>query len=94
MTRSELISKLAHENPNLTVKDIEKVVHIVFDEMVNALSAGHRVEFRGFGTFSVRSRAAHMAKNPKTGKAVSVDARRTIHFKMGKELQGLLNPQK
>ncbi len=87
MTRSELISKLAHENPNLTVKDIEKVVHIVFDEMVNALSAGHRVEFRGFGTFSVRS-------HPKTGKAVSVDARRTIHFKMGKELQGLLNPQK
>jgi len=67
VTKSELISKIAQKNPNLTLKEVEKIVSVVFAEIVDALSAGHRVEFRGFGAFSVRSRAPRTAKNPKTG---------------------------
>ena len=94
MTKSELITKIAQKNPNLTLKEVEKIVSIVFSEIVSALSVGNRVEFRGFGAFSVRSRAPRTAKNPKTGKQVSIGERRIVHFKTGKELHHLLNPEK
>ncbi|MBR1915193.1 MAG: integration host factor subunit beta [Alphaproteobacteria bacterium] len=94
MTKSELISKIAQKNPNLTLKEVEKIVSVVFAEIVDALSAGHRVEFRGFGAFSVRSRAPRTAKNPKTGTQVQIGERHIVHFKTGKELHHLLNPEK
>lgn len=92
MTKSELIAKIAEKKPNLTLKDIEKIVNVVFDSMIKALSEGHRIEFRGFGAFSVRTRSPRIAKNPKTGKEIRVNTRRVVHFKTGKELHDLLNP--
>ena len=91
MTKSELITKIAEKNPNLTFREIEKIVNVVFDSIVHALAEGHRIEFRGFGAFSVRTRSPRIAKNPKTGEEIHVDTRRVIHFKTGKELHALLN---
>ena len=94
MTRSELIAKIASKNPNLTIKDVEKIVSVIFGSIVEALASGHRVEFRGFGSFSVRTRTPRIAKNPKTREKVSIGERRVTHFKMGRELQNMLNPKK
>lgn len=91
MTKSELIEKIAEKNPNLMLKDVEKIVQVVLDKIVNTLAAGDRIEFRGFGAFSIRKRAPRVAKNPRTGEKVSVDERNIIHFKTGKELHELLN---
>ena len=91
MTRSELIAKIALKNPNLTTKDVEKIVHVILQSMVDALADGKRIEFRGFGAFSVRTRTPRTAKNPKTLTLVQVDERRVVHFKTGRELHRLLN---
>ena len=72
MIKSELIAKLASENPHLTQRDVERVVGVIFDRMTEALAGGGRVELRGFGAFSVRSRPARTGRNPRTGAAVSV----------------------
>jgi len=94
VTRSEFIAKIAAKNPNLTVKDVETIVRVVFNTIIETLATGKRVEFRGFGSFSVRTRSARIAKNPKTREKVSVEERRVTHFKMGRELMGMLNPKK
>ena len=91
MTKSELIEKIASKNPHLMLKDVEKVVNVVFEKIISSLAAGNRVEFRGFGAFSVRSRSSRVAKNPRTGEAVSVEERNIPHFKTGKQLFELLN---
>jgi integration host factor subunit beta len=91
VTKSELIEKIAAKNPNLMQKDVEKIVNVVLNEIIKTLAAGDRVEFRGFGAFSVRTRAPRMAKNPRTGTKVAVDERHIAHFKTGKELHDLLN---
>ncbi len=91
MTKSELIEKIAAKNPHLLHKDVERIVAVFFDSIVNALANGDRVEFRGFGAFSVRTRAPRMAKNPRTGKPVKVEQRNIPHFKTGKQLFELLN---
>lgn len=91
MTKSELIEKIAAKNPNLMLKDVEKIVNVMLDTIISTLAAGNRVEFRGFGAFSVRQRAPRIAKNPRTGTKVSVQERRIAHFKTGKELHDLLN---
>ena len=91
MTKSELIEKIAAKNPHLTMKDIERIINVVFDSITDALSNGDRVEFRGFGAFSVRTRTSRMAKNPRTGAQVSVEERRIPHFKTGKQLFESLN---
>lgn len=91
MTRSELIAKIALKNPNLTTRDVEKIVQVIFQSMIEALSEGNRIEFRGFGAFSVRTRTPRMAKNPKTRKMIEVGERRVVHFKTGRELHRLLN---
>ena len=93
MKKSELIMKIARKNPNLTVKDVDNIVSVIFSEIINALSQGNRVEFRGFGSFCVRKREARIAKNPKTGKLVEISDRRVVHFKTGKELHAMLNPE-
>ncbi len=91
MIKSELIAKLSGENPHLTQKDIERVVGVILDQMIVALEKGGRVELRGFGAFSVRSRPARSGRNPRTGETVDVRAKHVPFFKSGKELRARLN---
>ena len=87
MLRSELIVKLAEENPDLRPEDLEKVVSVILDEIADALSRGDRVELRGFGAFSVRQRKARTGRNPRTGETVQVEAKSVPFFRPGKELR-------
>jgi integration host factor subunit beta len=91
MIKSELIAKLAGENPHLTRADVERVVNTVLDRMTEALEEGGRVELRGFGAFSVRERPARAGRNPRTGETVEVAAKAVPFFKSGKELRARLN---
>ena len=91
MTKSELIARLAARNPHLYQRDVERIVATVFDEISKALASGHRVELRGFGALSVRSRDARAGRNPRTGESVDVRAKHVPFFKSGKELRERLN---
>jgi len=91
MIRSELIQKLSDDNPHLYQRDVEKIVNTVFDEITNAMAAGHRVELRGFGAFSVKRRDGRTGRNPRTGEAVDVDEKHVPFFKTGKLLRDRLN---
>ena len=91
MIKSELIAKLASENPHLTQKDVERVISVILDEMIDALVGGGRVELRGFGAFAVRARPARAGRNPRTGATVQVRAKAVPFFKSGKELRERLN---
>ncbi len=91
MTKSELIQRLAERNPHLYLRDIEKIVETVFEEVTAALAKGDRVELRGFGAFSIKSREARTGRNPRTGETVKVDAKRLPFFKTGKALRERLN---
>lgn len=91
MTKSELIQRLADMNPHLYLRDVEKIVETVFDEISGALARGDRVELRGFGAFSVKHRDARTGRNPRTGETVKVDAKRLPFFKTGKALRERLN---
>jgi len=91
MIRSELIAKVAEENPDLQYKDAERIIATFFNEISNALSRGDRVELRGFGSFSVKKREARRARNPKSGESVDVPAKHVPYFKTGKELRDRLN---
>ena len=89
MTKSELIQVLAERNPHLYMRDVEKIVDTIFDEITAALVRGDRVELRGFGAFSVKERESRIGRNPRTGKEVRIPPGRTIRFKPGKELQNI-----
>ena len=91
MIKSELVQRIAEHNPHLYQRDVENIVNAILDEIVAALARGDRVELRGFGAFSVKSRGARTGRNPRTGTAVSVDAKRVPYFKTGKELRERLN---
>ena len=91
MTKSELIQRLADRNPHLYVRDVERIVNTIFDEITDALTAGDRVELRGFGAFSARQREERVGRNPRTGESVTVDAKQMPFFKCGKELRERLN---
>lgn len=91
MIRSELVQLLAKDNPELSAKEIEKIVTIFFDEISERLAEGGRVELRGFGAFSTRGRDARVGRNPRTGETVSVKAKRVPYFKPGKEMRQRLN---
>jgi integration host factor subunit beta len=91
MTKSELIARLAELNPSLYHRDLEHLVNTVFDTITEALENGDRVELRGFGAFSLRERKARVGRNPRTGEAVSVDAKTIPFFKMGKGMRERLN---
>jgi integration host factor subunit beta len=93
MIKSELIARLAAENPHLTQRDVERVVGVILERMINALERGGRVELRGFGAFSVRSRPARAGRNPRTGDPVDVRAKHVPFFKSGKELRTRLNAE-
>jgi len=91
MIRSELVQKLCEHNPSLSTPDVETIVTTFFDEISRRLAANGRVELRGFGAFSTRSRDARVGRNPRTGETVDVDAKRVPYFKPGKEMRVRLN---
>lgn len=91
MIRSELIQKVADENPHLYQRDVEKIVATIFDEITGALASGDRVELRGFGAFSVKQRDARLGRNPRTGEPVAVEEKHVPFFKAGKLLRDRLN---
>jgi len=87
MIKSELIRCISSQNPHLFQHDIEKIVDAIFDEMVEALRRGDRVELRGFGVFSPKRRGARTGRNPKTGAEVQVAQKVIAFFKTGKEMR-------
>ncbi|MEY4305221.1 MAG: hypothetical protein RIT52_1396 [Pseudomonadota bacterium] len=91
MIRSELVAKLAEENPGLSARDVDGIVTIFFEDIVNQLAAGGRVELRGFGAFSTRGREARVGRNPRTGQSVSIPSKKVPYFKPGKEMRVRLN---
>jgi len=91
MLRSALVAKLQEEFRTLKAADVERAVDVFLDEIAEALAAGGRVELRGFGAFSVRTRDARVGRNPRTGDAVKVDAKKVPFFKPGKELRLKVN---
>ncbi|WP_373356372.1 integration host factor subunit beta [Pseudoroseicyclus sp. CXY001] len=91
MIRSELIQKIADENPHLYQRDVEKIVNTIFEQITEALAGGDRVELRGFGAFSVKKRDSRTGRNPRTGEAVAVDEKFVPFFKTGKLLRDRLN---
>lgn len=91
MTKSELVQLIASDNPHLYLRDVERIVNCVFDEVSEALSRGERVELRGFGAFSVKERPARVGRNPRTGESVDVPEKKAPHFKTGKALHARLN---
>lgn len=91
MIRSELIQKIADENPHLYQRDVEKIVNTIFEEITNAMAQGNRVELRGFGAFSVKKRDGRTGRNPRTGEAVEVEEKHVPFFKTGKLLRDRLN---
>ncbi|GAB4539558.1 MAG: integration host factor subunit beta [Ruegeria sp.] len=91
MIRSELIQKIADENPHLYQRDVERIVNTVFEEITDAMSRGDRVELRGFGAFSVKKRDARVGRNPRTGETVQVEEKCVPFFKTGKLLRDRLN---
>ena len=94
MIKSELIQKLAEENPHLYQRDVERIVSSVFDEITEALANGDRVELRGFGAISVKHRDARIGRNPRTGESVEVPAKRAPFFKTGKDLRDRMNAER
>ncbi|RED14126.1 integration host factor subunit beta [Pontivivens insulae] len=91
MIKSELIQKIADENPHLYQRDVERIVGTIFDEIINAMANGNRVELRGFGAFSVKQRDARVGRNPRTGESVDVAEKHVPFFKTGKLLRDRLN---
>jgi len=87
MTKSELITLLATKQPHLLPKDIDLAVNNIIDTMIATLVNGNRIEVRGFGAFSTVDRKACLGRNPKTGDAVSLPKRRSIHFKAGLDMR-------
>jgi integration host factor subunit beta len=91
MIRSELIKKLEAENPELKTEEVEKIVDLFFNQIIQRLADGGRVELRGFGAFSTRERAPRKGRNPRTGTSVDVPPKRVPYFKPGKEIRESLN---
>ena len=90
MTKAELVDEVA-KVVQLTKKQAETIVNIVFDSIVDSLRAGQKIELRGFGSFRLRSRKSRTGRNPKTGEKVEVPSKKIPYFKPGKELKELIN---
>jgi len=91
MIKSELVQRIASQNPHLYQRDVENVVNAVLGEIAAALARGDRVELRGFGAFSVKHRPARTGRNPRTGEHVAVAQKVVPFFKTGKEMRERLN---
>jgi integration host factor subunit beta len=91
MIKSELVEKIALENPHLLQRDVERIVGTVFEEITEAIATGNRVELRGFGAFSSKKRDERVGRNPRTGEPVNVEEKYVPFFKTGKNLRKRLN---
>ena len=91
IVKSNLLKQLASNYPNFLKRDLEKFANIVLGEIKQALKRGDRVELRGFGMFSTNTQKARISRNPKTGEKVNTPEKKTIHFKMAKEMFKKLN---
>jgi integration host factor subunit beta len=91
MTKSELIEAIAAKQTQLSSKDVELAVKTILEQMSQALSAGERIEIRGFGSFSLHFREPRRGRNPKTGDTVELTGKYVPHFKPGKELRERVN---
>ena len=93
IVKSNLLKQLSNNYPNFLKKDLEKFTDIILTEIKKSLRRGDRVELRGFGVFSTKIQKARISRNPKTGEKVNTPKKRTIHFKMSKELFKKLNDE-
>ena len=93
VVKSKLLKQLSKNYPNFLKKDLEKFTNIILDEIKKTLSRNERVELRGFGIFSTNIQKARISRNPKTGEKVNTPEKRTIHFKMAKDLFKKLNDE-
>ena len=91
VVKSKLLKQLSNNYPNFLKKDLEKFTDIILNEIKRALKRGDRVDLRGFGVFSTNRQKARISRNPKTGEKVNTPEKKTIHFKMSKELFKKLN---
>ncbi|MCZ6718330.1 MAG: integration host factor subunit beta [Gammaproteobacteria bacterium] len=91
MVKRELVEKVVRRYPQFSKKEAEMVVNEVFGCMAEALAKGERVELRGFGVFEVRQREARNGRNPRTGAAIAIAAKRVPFFKVGNELRKRVN---
>ncbi len=94
IVKSKLLKQLSKNYPNFLKKDLEKFTNIILREIKIALKKGERVELRGFGVFSTNIQKARISRNPKTGEKVNTPEKKTIHFKMSKDLFKILNDEK
>ena len=94
IVKSKLLKQLSKNYPNFLKKDLEKFTDIILKEIKNTLKRGERVELRGFGIFSTHIQKARISRNPKTGEKVNTPKKKTIHFKMAKDLFKKLNNEK
>ena len=93
MTRSDLVNQLAERFTQITVKDTEYAVKTVLDAMSDALARGHRIEIRGFGSFSISRRPPRVGRNPRSGEQVAIPEKLVPHFKPGKALREAVDKQ-
>ena len=93
MTRSDLVNKLAERFGQLTQRDTETAVKIILDAMSDALARGHRIEIRGFGSFSINRRPPRLGRNPRSGEKVTIPEKLVPHFKPGKALREAVDEQ-
>ena len=91
IVKSKLLKKIFENYPNFFKKDLEKFFNIILEEIKYSLKKGDRVELRGFGTWSTHIQKARISRNPKTGDKVNTPEKKTIHFKMAKELFDKVN---
>ncbi len=91
IVKSKLLKQLSNNYPNFLKKDLEKFVDIILKEIKRTLKKGDRVELRGFGVFSTNRQKARISRNPKTGEKVHTPEKKTIHFKMSKDLFKKIN---
>ena len=94
IAKSNILKKLSKNYPNFLKKDLEKLVNIILKEIRETLKRGERVELRGFGLFFTNIQKARISRNPKTGEKVNTPQKKTIHFKMAKDLFKKLNNEK
>jgi integration host factor subunit beta len=91
MLKSDLVRRIQAQNPLLLIRDVENIVDAIFDEIINSMARGKRIELRGFGMFSVKVHEARTGRNPLTGALIPVPKRAHPHFKTGKEMRERLN---
>ena len=94
IVKSKLLKQLSKNYPNFLKKDLDRFADIIIREIKETLKRGERVELRGFGVFFTNIQKARISRNPKTGEKVNTPEKKTIHFKMAKDLFKKLNNEK